>query len=306
MNTRSFRLIFSILIAVILFLFGLVTYLWSRMQSQELLIRNQELKLIDYALGISPSSVDSPSVVIPKPKSVLKQTNSFLELGSITGTDKVLHHGYERYYPMFLEGLRDSPIYMLEIGFLLGQSFEMWKLYFPKGNVFFMDKDCAKSYSEARFCGDQGEVEDLSRLLEVKGLKSKLDFIIDDGSHLPLHQITSFKYLFENALKPGGVYIIEDIELSYWQKGETYGYATRYGKDHPDSLITQMKSLADVVNREFAKVSNSYKSKFGEYVDTWVSSVFFGQNCAIVTKMTEKEQKLFGTREYRYKDVVFL
>ena len=99
------------------------------------------------------------------------------------------------------------------------------------------------------------------------------------------------------------MYIIEDIEMNYWQKGETYGLSTSFGRDHPDSLITRLKSLVDVTNREFSKVP--YSSSFGPLIDQWVSSVFFGHNCVVIMKMSDTEMKVYGNREYRYKDTVF-
>ena len=78
-----------------------------------------------------------------------------------------------------------------------------------------MEKDDGRKFPEARFTGDQGSVEDLERLLKTKKMKGKLDFIIDDGSHVPIHQITSFKYLWKNGLKPGGIYIVEDTVCLY-------------------------------------------------------------------------------------------
>ena len=51
----------------------------------------------------------------------------------LLGTDKVSHHRYDKFYPYFVEGLRDKPINMLEIGLFHGSSFKMWKQYFPKG-----------------------------------------------------------------------------------------------------------------------------------------------------------------------------
>ena len=44
----------------------------------------------------------------------------------------------------------------------------------------------------------------------------KFDVIIDDGSHIPWHQIFTLETIFDTFLKDGGVYIIEDIETSYW------------------------------------------------------------------------------------------
>lgn len=92
--------------------------------------------------------------------------------------------------------------------------------------------------------------------------------------------------------------------MNYWEKGDTYGLPTAYGRDHPDSLITKLKTLVDVTNREYAKVP--YTSSLGSpHIDKWVSSVFFGHNCVVITKMSEKEMAMYGNRNYRYKDTVF-
>jgi len=113
-------------------------------------------------------------------------------------------------------------------------------------------------------------------------------------------------YLFEHGLKPGGVYIVEDIEMNYLTKGTSDALVTgQYGKDHPNSLINQMKDLVDVVNREYSKPTKRYTSKFGTYVDKWISSITFGPNCVIITKMTEKELQIYGSRRYRFPDSYF-
>ena len=39
--------------------------------------------------------------------------------------------------------------------------------------------------------------------------------IIDDGSHIPQHQVSTFDLLFRQVLLPGGTYIVEDIETRY-------------------------------------------------------------------------------------------
>lgn len=217
-------------------------------------------------------------------------------------TDKVVHHRYDRFYDYFLEPLRSTKINMLEIGYNLGHSYQMWLKYFPKGMVYFMEKDDGRKFPEARFTGDQGSVEDLERLLKTKKMKGKLDFIIDDGSHVPIHQITSFKYLWKNGLKPGGIYIVEDTEMNYWTHGDSYGHPIKGGKNHPDSIITMFKDLVDVVNREYAPKSAPFTSIFGDDVDSWVGSIYFGLNCVILIKMTEEERRDFLHRTYRFGD----
>lgn len=227
------------------------------------------------------------------------------QIGRKTETDKILHHGYHRYYPFFLERWRDKKIKMLEIGYLLGQSHQMWVEYFPYGEVYFMEKDIPHDYSEPHFPkssfyrGSQYSLDDMERMLQEKKLTGQLDFIIDDGSHHPKHQIFSFQYLFMHGLKPGGVYIIEDIEMNYWYHGDTYKELVNYGVTSKHSLIAYLKTLVDAgVNREFVK--QPYKSAFGSAIDKEVSSVFFGHNCVIITKMTEAEKRNYGQREYRY------
>mmetsp|Transcript_9868 Transcript_9868/g.13530 ORF Transcript_9868/g.13530 Transcript_9868/m.13530 type:complete len:84 (+) Transcript_9868:777-1028(+) len=73
------------------------------------------------------------------------------------------------------------------------------------------------------------------------------------------------------------------------------------GKDHPKSVITVFKAMADVVNREFGNPKKPFKSGLGPEVDKWVSSVTFGHNCIIITKMDDEEFG-FAHRSYRFAD----
>jgi hypothetical protein len=224
------------------------------------------------------------------------------EIGLKTQTDKATHHGYTDFYPIFLERWRDKPVKMLEIGFLLGYSYQMWKEYFEKGEVFVLDKDKGypRNLDAYGFKGNQGSEADLEKLLQTKGLKNRLDLIIDDGSHHPSHQLTSFQYLFMNGLKEGGVYIIEDMEINYWVHGEVYDLPTNFGPDHSDSMITKFKKLVDVVNREFAPLNEPFVSDFGKDLDSWVGTIFFGPNFVIITKMTAAERQRALSRRYRF------
>jgi hypothetical protein len=119
----------------------------------------------------------------------LEALETMAEIGSRTGTDKVLHHGYDRFYPFFLERWRDKAITMLEIGFLNGHSYLMWKDYFPKAAIWCMEKDGnRKEYPQLLGGMDQSNVEHLAKVLDDKQIRGQLEFIIDDGSHHPSHQ----------------------------------------------------------------------------------------------------------------------
>ena len=137
-------------------------------------------------------------------------------------------------------------------------------------------------------------------------MKHEIFFIIDDGSHVPEHQVLSFDYLFQACLQPGGTYIIEDIETSYWAKNGLYGYETRYGYRHGQSCIEAFKELADDINSEFLTPAarDSHQERVGSRISAKtraeVSSVTFGMNCIIITKKTPEEKELFDGRAYRY------
>jgi hypothetical protein len=59
---------------------------------------------------------------------------------------------------------------------------------------------------------DQSSETDLARLTAEQG---PFDVIVDDGSHLNAHQILTFGKLFD-AVTDCGLYIIEDVQTSFW------------------------------------------------------------------------------------------
>ena len=75
------------------------------------------------------------------------------------------------------------------------------------------------------YTGSQTDSYFLGKVLDDVGGK-KFDVIIDDGSHIPWHQIFTLETMFDTFLKDGGVYIIEDMETSYWDRPgvSLYGY----------------------------------------------------------------------------------
>ena len=209
--------------------------------------------------------------------------NDFYELSIKHGPDKSTYHGYHYFYPKHLEHLRGEYFNMLEIGYQGGHSCRMWEEYFRNANVFAMDIGVEGRFdNHFVFRGDQSNIEDLRRVVREIG---SARFIIDDGSHHPIHQIETFNILFSELLEQGGVYIIEDIECNYWrQETDTYGY--RIG---PFNAVDYTKNLIDHVNSEYTKKNNSLG----------ISSISYGQNCIILTKQTEDEKQYFN-RQYRF------
>ena len=159
----------------------------------------------------------------------------FAMLGRKHGTDKVTHHGYHRFYPRFLEHYRALPpgSAMLEIGVDQEHSLHTWLEYFPNAFVYGVDISLNREGDRFQiFKADQSRHADMRRIVE-RELRHPLFFIIDDGSHIPEHQVSCFDYLFRSALLPGGCYIVEDVETSYWTRGGLYGYTTRCSTTAP-------------------------------------------------------------------------
>jgi Flp pilus assembly protein TadD len=136
-------------------------------------------------------------------------------LGVLEGTDKSSHgHGYLQYYEEILRHLRDEHFTLIEIGVFGGGSLRCWKAYFPHAHIIGVDinPDCTR-YAEDRIqieIGSQDDPEFLDRLVA----KNKPLVVIDDGSHLAHHMISTFERLFP-ALLPGGYYFFEDAYMHF-------------------------------------------------------------------------------------------
>jgi hypothetical protein len=115
-------------------------------------------------------------------------------------------------YHRHLVKFRGREVRVVEIGVFSGGSLAMWHEYFgPKAFVYGVDIEPACRVYENDwtkiFIGDQS---DPAFWRDFKAKVPRVDVVIDDGSHVSHHQITTFEELFP-ALAPGGVYICEDI-----------------------------------------------------------------------------------------------
>ena len=90
----------------------------------------------------------------------------------------------------------------------------MWKHYFRRGLIYGLDIFDKTALSEDRMRvlqGDQGDRQFLDAMARQFGT---FDIVIDDGSHMSHHVITSFNALFP-LLRPGGLYVVEDLSCLY-------------------------------------------------------------------------------------------
>lgn len=164
------------------------------------------------------------------------------KLAVLRGTDKSsLSHNYCVKYEKYLPFKRTEQLKVLEIGVLNGESLRMWADYFIVSEIIGIDidKKC-KEYEEGRIKVEIGSQVDENFLNEVGEKYQMFDMILDDGSHVNDHIIFSFEKLFK-YVKPGGVYIVEDVCTSYW---EEYGGGFR----KEGSSVEYFKKLIEDVN----------------------------------------------------------
>jgi hypothetical protein len=133
-------------------------------------------------------------------------------------TDKSsLFHNYTEKYDKYFSGMRNEKIKVLEIGIQNGYSLKTWKEYFPNAEIFGIDiVDCSRM-NEERIMTLLGSQTDINFLKKINEEHGPFDIIIDDGSHYSSDMTISFETLFP-LLRPGGLYIVEDLHCIYWPR----------------------------------------------------------------------------------------
>tara|TARA_R110000796_G_scaffold47394_1_gene114008 strand:+ start:1164 stop:1742 length:579 start_codon:yes stop_codon:yes gene_type:complete len=147
------------------------------------------------------------------------------QLAEKYGVDKcpAIYHYYTPKYHKLLS--QKNPRKFLEIGignhqlmspivgsyYEFGASLRMWREYFPDCHIYGCDILDEVIFQDERITT---QLVDQSEPVSLEGMMckfGKMDFILDDGSHIESHQKISFKTLWK-YLNVGGYYIIEDIQ----------------------------------------------------------------------------------------------
>jgi hypothetical protein len=134
-------------------------------------------------------------------------------------TDKSQHTHYLRNYEDYFQPLLDKEIKLLELGVYKGGSLLLWRDYFERGLIVGLDLKAPKiSDNSGRIRVYEGEQQDTGLLDQIgkQNAPGGFDIIIDDCSHIGELTRISFWHLFDNHLRPGGLYVIEDWSTGYW------------------------------------------------------------------------------------------
>ncbi|MFX1384902.1 MAG: hypothetical protein ACFFBP_20935 [Promethearchaeota archaeon] len=187
-------------------------------------------------------------------------------------------------YETILEPYRNLAKKVFEVGIRNGGSIRVWRNYFPNAVIYALDNhepslECI--LNQERIIPvklDQGSPKQLDSFAK----NGPFDIGIDDGSHIWKHQILTFEKLWP-AIKPGGLYIIEDIITSYnsWMARHE-GIKDRYCKNSI-SCVNYFKYLIDEINFHGADVDTIDEEEWSYYQLT-VDWICFRNNSIFLRK----------------------
>ncbi|MEB3049487.1 class I SAM-dependent methyltransferase [Mycolicibacter sp. MYC123] len=219
---------------------------------------------------------------------VSQRPKSLSDLAVLFGSDKWGGHWYTPHYQRYFEPYRDLMVKVLEIGVggyhspnLGGESLRMWKHYFRRGLIYGLDVFAKPDVAESRLSvlqGDQGDEQFLDSMACQIG---PFDIVIDDGSHFNHHVITSFHALFPHV-RPGGLYVIEDLQTSYWP-----GWGGNADPSAQGTSMAMIKSLLDGLNHQEQMRESDHEPSTTELT---VTGVHVHHNLAVIEKGLNTEQ----------------
>lgn len=209
-------------------------------------------------------------------------SNNLDRIATIHKTDKNGSHSYTQHYQQHFKPFKFKKIKLLEIGvggydnpIAGGESLRMWKTFLPFAKIIALDIFDKSFLEERRIKIFKGSQIDLHFLQEVCDQSGDFDLIVDDGSHINAHVITTFEFLFKK-LKMGGIYVIEDTQTSYWS--DYVGTTKDFNKE--GTIYHFFKKLVDSLNNEEFLIDNYIKT----YYDKYIVSMHFYHNMIFIYK----------------------
>jgi hypothetical protein len=217
------------------------------------------------------------------------------ELAVRYGSDKWgMVHWFAPHYDRHLRTLRSARVRVVEIGVggyanpsAGGESLRMWKRYFPRGLVFGLDIVPKHGVDAPRIRTIQGDQGDPGALRAIAEQHGPFDLVIDDGSHVNEHVLTTFGALFPHV-REGGFYVIEDL----WT-----AYCPGFGGDaenlnNAGTSLGLLKNLIDLIHyEEQPRGARHADGAAGDpaYVRTHIAGLHVYHNIAFIEKGVNAE-----------------
>ena len=154
----------------------------------------------------------------------------------------------------------------------------MWRAYFSRAHIYGIDLYDKLPHNERRITTLRGSQIDTAFLDSIIQQIGTIDIVVDDGSHLNQHVITTFKHLFPHVAA-GGFYVVEDTQTSYWPED---GNVT--DRNDMQTTVGFFKALADGLNYE--EFLNEHQPT---YFDQNITGISFYYNLIVIKKGLNQE-----------------
>jgi hypothetical protein len=194
-----------------------------------------------------------------------------------------LSHDYLELYERELRAFADRPITILEFGEGSDAGLRVWLDYFPQATIVgvFPEAACL-AFARDRVTIEIGNQGDKNFLRYLIGTHAP-DIVIDDGWHRWDMQILALQYLFP-VLRPGGLYIIEDLHTSFGPENEK-----QYRGEASKSTMEYLQSLVPGVTVGPEEVANS-EDRFARHFAAEAASVTFVAKSCIIRKIQHPDR----------------
>lgn len=222
----------------------------------------------------------------------LTEAERFQQLCNRHPTDKWTVHQFGQPYLNHFSQYREDSVRLIEIGIggfdgesyadpkRGGQSLRLWKDYFARGQIIGIDIEDKKQHAEDRITVLQGSQTDDDFLKSVVRDYGTPNIIIDDGSHVCSHVISTFNVLFP-LLDANGLYVIEDTQTSFWPTDEKHQYGgNSTDLNDPQTIMGFVKKLIDGLNHAELVIPGYQPSAF----DLSIVGVYCYHNIVFIQK----------------------
>lgn len=155
---------------------------------------------------------------------------SLEDLAYYYGTDKSHDdHKYTDVYESLFGPLRLTTRNVTEIGIALGQGLQVWHDYFPHAHIWGVDvQPSCVAHARKLFAASPRahmlRANSKSGRVDVAKLglaPESMDVVIDDGDHFPPAMLSTLLAWWK-YVRPGGLYVIEDLATGANANGQSY------------------------------------------------------------------------------------
>ena len=200
-----------------------------------------------HAAGGAPTGRPEPAAASANPLMTYVD-----QVGAGPGLWKWRH--YLDIYHRHLSKFVGTPVQVVEVGVYSGGSLRMWKHYFGAHcRLSGIDiQPACREYEDASTAIYIGDQQDRAFWRHFRAQVPAVDVLIDDGGHRPEQQMVTLEEMLPH-LRPGGVYICEDI----------HGAGNRFAS-FTHSIAAGLNTFRDDASRDvLAAVPTAFQAAVG-------------------------------------------